>query len=139
MGVPRPRILLAVAKDSVERMLRVLEGYEVIVALQLPEAERLLDESDFRVVIVGAHFDESRMFDLLQAVRDHPRCARVLIVGVLVLKGKIMRRTMLPTLEHAARELGAHAFINVAGLPDDAAGNAQVRNIIDELIARPRG
>jgi hypothetical protein len=129
------RILLAVAKGAVARMLRVLEGHEVRVALTLSEAEQLLEECDFDMVIASVHFDESRMFNLIQAVRGHPRCAQVPVVGVLARKSRVRRHVSLPTLEHAALVLGARRFINVAAVPEDGAGNAEVRRMIDEVSA----
>jgi hypothetical protein len=75
------KVMLAIVAHKVELWRRILEGHELVSVMTLSEAmQRLAEEDDLRLVIIGVHFDESRMFTLLGDIRaqrhelssDHP-------------------------------------------------------------------
>ena len=87
------------------------------------------------VSLIGLHFDESRMFDLLRYVRADGKYARVPVVcfrGVVVpdAKGKIV----LEAVELACKAIGANAFFDLTSFTDDTRGHAAVKRFIDGVF-----
>src|SRR5262249_52727669 len=68
------KIMLAIVANKVQLWQRILDGHELVFAMTLRDAmQRLADEDDLRMVIIGVHFDESRMFTLLDDIRACPK------------------------------------------------------------------
>jgi hypothetical protein len=97
------------------------------------DAEAALQARQFALVILGVHFDESRMFELLRLVRIYDRNRLTPVVCVLSRKSK-MSDVAIEGLDHAVKAMLANAFLNLNKFPDDADGNARVRRIVDYLI-----
>jgi PleD family two-component response regulator len=128
------RILVADTSHSDRRLSTILAGEEVVFARTMGEAQRLLTQQQFELVIIGVHFDDSRMFDLMRHVRagshhaDKPvacvRSHRFISAAAISLQG----------LQVAARELDCNLFLDLTNYPDDAHGNAEVRKLLDGLL-----
>ena len=76
-----PRILTAVAPDTEERVRRILAGHALLFVNDLGAAKRALEHGGVQLIFVGAHFDESRMFDFLDDIEidgteEHHRLPR---------------------------------------------------------------
>ena len=67
---PKTRILLAVTADMRERMRRILGRHELTFVETSEQAMAALEERH-GIVILGVHFDDSRMFSLLGDIRAH--------------------------------------------------------------------
>ena len=63
------RILLAV--EDAERLKRILAGHELTLAASVDQAKAELQKREFALIVLGVHFDESRMFELLRFVRTY--------------------------------------------------------------------
>ncbi len=125
--------MLAVAPAGVERFLRVLSGHDVMVVGTLSEALRNLEEEKFGMVIIGVHFDESQMFELLHHVRlnrHEPAVPTVCVHG----ESGTLSNLVLQGLDHAVKAMMGNAFLDLRKMPDDKNGNARLRRIIDYLI-----
>lgn len=132
---PRTRILLAAAQDVGERLHRVLAGHEIVVARSLDKAIELVEQQQFGMVVIDVHFDDSQMFELLHHVRTNRQDHRVPVVCILGVRHTIpMSKVMIEGLNYAVKALTANAFLDLAQMPDDEAGNARLRRIIDYLI-----
>jgi CheY-like chemotaxis protein len=128
------RILVADTSDSDRRLSAILAGQDVMFARTIGEAQRLLAQQQFDLVMIGVHFDDSRMFDLVRHVRaggDHAgkpvacvRSHRFISAAAISLEG----------LEIAARALACNLFLDLTKYPDDAHGNAEVRKLLDALL-----
>lgn len=130
------RILLASVRQAYRRLSSALTGFELNFAATLQDAQTLLEGEPFDMVMIGVHFDESRMFDLLQHVRTDPRYVRVPVVcfrGILV--ADIQGTLALTAIELACKALGAHCFFDLLAFPNDASGNAGIRSIVDGMLA----
>jgi len=128
----RKRILVADIPDSDRRLTAILNGHELAFARTLGEAQRMLAQAGFDLVVIGVHFDDSRMFDLVRHVRgggqNEPPVACVrshhFVSPALSIEG----------LEIAAKALACNLFIDLTKYPDDAGGNAEVRQRLEALF-----
>jgi CheY-like chemotaxis protein len=125
------RILVAVGDAG--RLERILGGHELTVAASVDQAKDELQAHEFAMVILGVHFDESRMFELLRLVRTYKANELTPVVCMLTTESRLSD-VALEGIDHAAKAMLANAFLNLNKFPDDAAGNARVRRIIDYLI-----
>jgi DNA-binding response OmpR family regulator len=128
----RKRILVADIPESDRRLTEVLSGHELAFARSLREAQRLLGQTGFDLIVIGVQFDDSRMFDLVRHVRsvgqDKPpvacvRCQRF-TSPALSIEG----------LEIAAQAATCNVFVDLTKYSDDASGNAEVRKLLEGLL-----
>lgn len=132
-SAPRTKILVADVPEVAARFERLLAGHEVVTVRTCYDAMSALRNDDFGLVVVGVHFDESRMFGLLADIRTHARYRKVPIVCVLGSQGRLSD-VAIEGLDHAVKAMTANGFLNLANFADDDAGNGRVRRIIDYLI-----
>jgi PleD family two-component response regulator len=133
-AAPRTKILLAVGPDKTGRMGRILSGHDVTPVSTCDDARALLEREEFGLVILGVHFDESQMFSLLGDIRAHAAYRKVPILCVLGYKGRVLSDVAVEGLDHAVKAMTANGFLNLENIPDDDAGNARIRRIVDYLI-----
>jgi len=131
----RARILLACVKEGYTRLFAVLSGHELTYVSTLSDADAALKADGFNMVMIGVHFDESRMFDLLEHVRVDANYSRV---PVICFRGAIIADTeiefAMEGTEVACKAMGANAFFDLLAFTDDALGNAAVLTIINSLL-----
>ena len=107
------RALLAVSPRAVDRMSRILAGWDLT---QPPSLHAMVDDlrcKRFELIIVGHFFDDSQA---IEAVRS-----------------AALGEGALAAFHAAAEPLGADCFVDVLKFPDNPEGNAQVRAILDRL------
>ncbi|HEX6158433.1 MAG TPA: hypothetical protein VFZ54_20580 [Burkholderiales bacterium] len=130
-----PRVVAAVSPDLQTRIRAIAPACELRF---VASAEALLAEiEDARcgMLIVGVHFDESTALAALERV-----LARGEAFPVVCVRGRPFSALGKPTLDAlrlASRALGVQNFIDLIEYPDDAAGNARVRAMLERLIDRP--
>lgn len=129
------RILLAASPDDVASLERVLKKrHELVIATTMTAASKALKEQAFDLIIAGLHFDDSRMFDLIQMAKRNGENSKKPIISFCS-RDTQMSRTMHHSLEFAARAVGAWMYIdqhefNVSQDPD-----AEMLRIIERCIA----
>ena len=128
------RILTAVHPDTVERISRILEGHELCIVQTVEAAMEALDSGGIQLIFVGARFDESRMFDFLDYLRQHVQHRKIPIAAAIIIPTQMSAET-LKGLSHAAKLYGASLFINLNDFPDEAVANQRVRLIFEALVA----
>ena len=127
--------MLAIVADKVELWRRILEGHELVFVMTLREAMQRLAEADgFRLVVIGVHFDESRMFTLLGDLRAHPKCRNIPVLVVLSPGQYAFSAIAVEGIDRAVTALGANGFLNLDRFPDNAEGEAGIRRIVDHMI-----
>lgn len=124
-------ILVAVA--GAERLQRILVGHHLTMTESVEEAKAELQKREFAMVILGVNFDESRMFELLRLVRTYKVNQLTPVVCMLTTPSRLSD-VAIEGLDHAVKAMLANAFLNLNKFPDDEAGNARLRRIIDYLI-----
>jgi CheY-like chemotaxis protein len=127
--------MLAIVADKVELWRRILEGHELVFVMTLREAmQRLAEADDFRLVVIGVHFDESRMFTLLGDLRAHAKYRNIPVLVVLSPGQYAFSGIAVEGIDRAVTALGANGFLDLDRFPDNAEGEAGIRRIVDHMI-----
>jgi len=130
------KVMLAIVAPKVELWRRILAGHEVVVVTTLREAmQRLTEEDNLRMVVIGVHFDESRMFTLLGDIRAHPKYRNIPVLVVLSPGQYAFSEIAVEGIDRAVTALGANGFLNLDHFPDNAEGEARIRRIVEHVIA----
>ena len=112
----RPRILIAGTRESIETLSALLAGRaEIVTARSTAEALGHFDGGPFDTVACSVRFDESRMFDFLQALRERPAGRRARIVGFRVAADELTP-SMRAAIAHALEALGVPVFVDMPQL-----------------------
>lgn len=127
------RILTAVAPDTEERVRRILTGHDVLFVQHLDDARAALHADGIELILVGARFDESRMFDLLDYIRTEAQHKKIPIVAAIIAPTR-MSAVTVEGLAHTTKIFGASVFINLNDFSDDDTQNARLRIIVDALL-----
>jgi PleD family two-component response regulator len=127
------RVLACTVPEAETRLRKLLAGEEVQFAFATEDALRALIELDFDLLIIGMLFDESRGLELMQRISEKALSKDVPIVGI---RGAKVRRAISDNAyDVPMRSMGACDVIDVDTMPDDEAGNLQIR---ERLIMRAR-
>ena len=102
------------------------------IVTDLAGAEAALKLGGFGLVFVGARFDDSRMFDLIELIRREAARTNIPILAAIITP-TTLSQTAIAGLSHSVKIFGASIFVNLNDFPDNAAGNARVRLIVDSL------
>jgi hypothetical protein len=127
------RVVAAISRDLERRIGAIVNGWELCVVQSGAQLASTLERGRCDMLIVGVHFDESSAVSALQQV-----LARDATFPVVCVRGVPFRRlgeSALHALRMALGELGAQNFIDLLEYPDDQAGNARVRAMLERLIA----
>ena len=104
----RPRVLVAGTYDAIDALSQALGGEaDLVAARSVKEALAELQRGSFDTIVCSVRFDESRMFEFLQAVMQHPHARPPRIVAF---------RANESALTHSTRT----AIRNASGLPSGA-------------------
>jgi hypothetical protein len=127
-----PNVLAACPPFALPTLHKVLGAYVRFVPVASLEAAKTALASNPRIALVlcGVHFDESRMYELLQHARR--LFAHIPFVCVRVLDAEIPRVSR-EALRIAAESLGATAFIDLPTLVSQIGNEAaerELRNVV---------
>ena len=126
-ALPMKKLIL-VADHSDARITAMLNGHDLSFVRTLDEAKATLAGRNFDLIVIGVHFDESRMFDLLRHVRWQERHRATPVVCVL--SADFARHAIAAEgLEIAVKALGGTAYVDLMG-----SGESVARRVIDELL-----
>jgi DNA-binding response OmpR family regulator len=127
------RVLVADTAEGDRRIGAILAGYEIAFVRTLEEARRALKDDGFGLVLIGVHFDDSRMFDLLRTLQSTPGKAGRCVVCMRSQRF-VSTAITIEGLEIAARTLGCALFLDLTWYADDPTGNQAVRTLLDALL-----
>jgi hypothetical protein len=128
----RPRVLAAVSRHSLPLLTELLGGWcELTPAFTIRDALAHAKRGEIEAVVIGLHFDGSRMPVLLEALRTDPATRDVPVVCCR------LRPTMLLQTMRAARlvceALDAAAFVDVFELRSRAGTAVAAVRVRSEL------
>jgi hypothetical protein len=126
-------VLLAAVPVAVERLCRLLADQRTVCPANIAEAQVALARERFALAIIGVHFDESRMFDLISCARASVLNRGVPIVCVLAVRRKLSSLTV-HLLEETIDGMVGCQFLNLTVIADDDVGNALVRGALMESL-----
>ena len=139
---PRSRVLIADVPEMEEILRSCFREQEATYVYALDAAVRQLRLNAFELVVIGLHFDESRMFVLMQVVRSLPRYSRTPIICVRGMPS-ILSSAAREGIRHAVLAAGGDAFVDFGLTPADLGelrerlaglvrGEAPVNEVFDE-------
>jgi hypothetical protein len=134
MDPNKARILIACMPQAYTRLFAILAGHELSFATTLGDAQIALNGDRFDMIMVGVHFDESKMFDLLQVVKADGRQGQARLVCFRGIEAESDKSRILEANCQAACEAMDAAFFDLAAFADDTHGNDAVRQIIRGLL-----
>ena len=98
----------------------------------MAEAEQLLREQTFDLIVCVITFDESNMFDLLRLAKSRPKWQRIPFVCARV-RAQILRSpTALESARFTCQTLGAEAFLDISSYQVEP--ERAMRNALDRLL-----
>jgi hypothetical protein len=130
---PSRPVLVAAIPVAVERLCRLLPDQRTVCPANLAEAQAALARERFALAIMGVHFDDSRMFDLISYARASSLNRSVPIVCVLGVRRKLSSLTV-HLLQETINGMAGCQFHNLTVIADDDVGNALVRGVLMEYL-----
>jgi hypothetical protein len=130
---PSRPVLVAAIPVAVERLCRLLPDQRTVCPANLAEAQAALARERFALAIMGVHFDDSRMFDLISYARASSLNRSVPIVCVLGVRRKLSSLTV-HLLQETINGMAGCQFLNLTVIADDDVGNALVRGVLMEYL-----
>lgn len=131
------RVLIADVPEVEARMASVFAQERVVFANTLAAALNALGADDFDLVLIGLHFDDSRMFDLVREVRSGRRNHAVPIVCFRL--RPFAFPISMQVIEVTVKALGAHSFADLATYATEADGNAALALLVAAATATAPG
>jgi len=123
------KVLIADVPQVQARVAAVLVRERLVFVHTLAAALKALAGEDFDVVLIGMHFDDSRMFDLLREVRAGSRNGAVPVVCYRMRPLAFMALST-QVIEVTVKALGALSFIDLANLATDEDGNEALARLV---------
>jgi hypothetical protein len=125
-------ILVAASQEPQATVKRILAGHELALALSMYEAEHLLRERSFDLIVCTLIFDDSRMFDLLRLAKSSPEWTKIPFVCARVLVTITLPQT-LHAAAFTAGVLGARAFLDIRDYGENA--EQEMRAALEHILA----
>jgi CheY-like chemotaxis protein len=117
------RALIAAQPAALKRLKPMLESFVDTVAVHTPkEAFRALERNGIDLIICTIAFDDSRMIEFLQAVKQVPG-GRIPFVCCRALLG-VLSDHLVESTRTVAVQCGAIALVDIAKLNDEKAQSA---------------
>jgi hypothetical protein len=114
--VSRPRVLAAGTNDAIDALALALgRDAEIVPARSLQEALAELRSGPFDTIACSVRFDESRMFEFLQAVMQHPHAKPPRIVAFRANESALTHSTRT-AIRNALEALGVERFADLSQL-----------------------
>ena len=128
------RILIAATPDDVANLQRILRWqHEFIVVSAVSEALAKLKEQAFDLIMIGVHFDESRMLELLPKIQKTPENADTPIICFCT-RDTPLTRSMHESIEVASKALGAWIYLDQHEYSVNKDADAEMRRIIERCL-----
>jgi len=111
-GGSRPRVLVAGTADAIEALAFALgDDAELVPAESVREALARLDAGPIDTIACNVKFDESRMFEFLQAVMERQRPVRIVAFRI---DRRPLSASIRNAIQNALEALGVERFIDLA-------------------------
>ena len=128
------RILVAASPEPRPIVERILAGHQLAFAGTIEEAEQLLHERPFDLIICTVAFDESRIFDLVRLAKSTAEWRQMPFLGAGVRHTILRSPVALQSVAFACRALGAEAFLDIADY--EVEPEREMRDAIERLLSK---
>jgi PleD family two-component response regulator len=126
------RVLVADVPQLGARLAVVLAGRDAVFVHTLADALKALAVHDFDLVLIGMHFDDSRMFELLQELRAGGRNRDVAVLCYR-LRPLAFAALGAAALDAAVKALEARGFVDLAMHVEEEAANGELARLVESL------
>jgi CheY-like chemotaxis protein len=123
------KVLVADVPEVQARVAAVLAHERLVFVHTLAAALSALARDDFDLVLIGMHFDDSRMFDLLREVRAGGR-NRSVRVACYRLRPFAFMALSTQVIEVTVKALGASAFADLASYASEQEGDRALVRLV---------
>ena len=106
------KVLIADVPEMHSRIEECLPGHDCVFVTSLAEAVVALRHEGFGLIVIGLHFDESRMFELLTYVRSLRTYEDAPVICVQGMDIQLPEAAMR-TVDMAVKALGGTAFVDL--------------------------
>jgi PleD family two-component response regulator len=139
--VSRPRVLVAGTADAIEALVAALQGdAELVPAQSVTEALAELNRAPFDTIACSVRFDESRMFEFLQAVMERRLTPGVRIVAFRM-EDAALSNSIRNAIRAALEALGVERFIDLSQLRaeygEDVARETLRKIVLEDTFSPP--
>lgn len=125
------KIFVAASSTDIDTITRILgEHHQLCIGYEMSEAINMFSEPAVDLVMVGVHFDESRMFDLLRHMpenMDKP-------IICFCTRDTALTRTMHDSIQLASQTLGAWMYIDQHEYSINRNPDAEMRRVIERCL-----
>jgi CheY-like chemotaxis protein len=132
------KILLAGVPVSYQRLRNILRGYDAHFVDTLAAAKIALQSFKPDLALLGVHFDESNMFELLRFIKDGEHSDVPIICYRATLGAETRSKITMQALDIASRASGASAFIDLFDFKTEEAGNSVFLSLVDRVCSEQR-
>ena len=108
----KAKVLVADVPEADDKIRDCLPGHDLHFVRTLGQAVRELRQDGYQLIVIGMHFDDSRMFELLRYVRSLPHHRDVPVICVQC-EEVMLSDAVLKNMEDAVKALGGTAFVDL--------------------------
>ena len=108
----KAKVLVADVPEMDDKIRECLPEHELVFVRTMVEAVRELRRDGYQVVVIGLHFDESRMLELLQYVRSLSKYDDTPVLCVQGLE-QALPEAIRKNIDVAVKALGGKAFLDL--------------------------
>jgi CheY-like chemotaxis protein len=128
-----PSVLIAADAPAQRRLGGILQGYRCFYVASMQPLASALRGGDFDLIMIDAAFDGCNAIEALGHSLRNRKHATIVSVRAQALCGKLGHGTR-EAFRAACGELGVDCFLDLLEFPEDAAGNARVRKMLERLV-----
>ena len=111
-------VLIAEIPEAMAEIARCFPKAQKRCVTTLDEATQALESARFELIVIGFHFNQARIFELLGQIRGLERCRGVPIVCVR-LRPLPLSDDVRESIRNAVLVLGGTAFVDVSHVSAD--------------------
>ena len=123
------KVLVADVPQVQARVAAVLGHERLVFVHTLGAARSALAGEDFDLVLIGMHFDDSRMFDLLREVRGGGR-NRSVRIACYRLRPFAFMTLSTQVIDVTVKALGASVFVDLASYASEQEGDRALVRLV---------
>lgn len=128
------RILIADTPQSVVSLKVILEGHDLVTANTIEAALDNLQKETFDLVVVGIHFDDSQMFELMRQVQTSSNNAEKPIISFCA-RDTEMTRVIHESIEVACKAAGAWMYLDAHSYNVYKEPEEELRRVMDRCLS----
>ena len=108
----RAKVLVADVPEADAKIRECLPDHDLHFVRTLGQATRELRRDGYQMIVIGMHFDDSRMFELLRYARSLASHKDVPVICVQC-QEIMLSEAVLKNMEDAVKALGGNAFVDL--------------------------